>query len=322
MISTRLLAALAGCAFAACTFAQERYPARPITLIIPLSSGTTADIVARLYADRLAQRLGQPVVVQNRPGAGGTIGTEQAARAAPDGYTIVSVNSQHSINPFVIGKLAYDTQRDFAGIAMIAEAPALVAVHPSLGVKTLAEFIALARQKPGTINYGSAGIGSATHLAGAAFAARAGVNLVHIPYKTGNELMADLVGGRVEATFSPVAFLAPNVKAGKLVALGITSSEAVRDPVEAPPVADAGNMPGFEYSTWYGFVAPAKVPRPILERIAVEMKAISSERDVRERFAAQGILPRAVLLGDFDAYIRTDMERIEPIIRASGAKSN
>ena len=223
--------------------AQDAYPAKPVQVVIPLSAGTTADIVTRVFADKLSQRLGQNFVVQNRPGAGGSIGSEFAARAAPDGYTILAVNSQHSINPFVIGKLAYDTLQDFAGIALVAEAPALVAVNPQLGVTTLAQFIALAKQRPGSINYGSAGVGTATHLAGAYFADRTKVDLVHVPYKTGNDLLADLVAGRIQATFSPVAFLLPYVRDGKLTALAITSPEPSKAPLDMPSVRDAASLP-------------------------------------------------------------------------------
>ena len=307
---------------AASARAQEKYPTKPIQVVIPLSAGTTADIVTRVFADKLSQRLGQSLVVQNRPGAGGTIGSEAGARAAPDGYTILAVNSQHSINPFVMSKLTYDTLRDFVGIALIAEAPALVAVNPKLGVTTLAQFIALAKQRPGSINYGSAGIGTATHLAGAYFANRANIEMVHVPYKTGNDILADLVSGRIEVTFSPVAFLLPNVREGKVLALAITSPEPSKTPLDVPSASDAGPLPNFAYSTWYGFVAPAKTPRTILDRLAQEMKAVSEDKDVRERFAGQGIQPRAILLAEFDAYIKADMEKIEPLIKQSGAKTN
>ncbi len=195
-----LVSLLAAAAFGA--FAQERYPVKPVQMVVPLSPGTTVDIIARLYADRLTQRLGQAVIVQNRPGAGGTIAAQSVAASAADGYTILMANTQHSVNPALYANLAYNILRDFAGVAMVAEAPALVYVNPGLGARTLAEFVALAKAKPGTINYGSAGVGTATHLGGAYFASQAKIDIVHVPYKVTPDLVSDIVTGRIQATFS------------------------------------------------------------------------------------------------------------------------
>jgi tripartite-type tricarboxylate transporter receptor subunit TctC len=297
--------------------AQDKFPSRPIQVIVPLSPGTSTDVVARAIADRMAERLGQPVLVQNRQGAGGTIAAQAAAKSAPDGYTILMVNSQHSINPLVFSKLSFDTLRDFKGLALVGESPSVVVVAPQLGAHTLKEFIALAKQRPDAIHYASSGIGSQTHLAGAYFASRAGVKLVHVPYKSSADVVSDLLTGRVQATFVPAPFLLSHIKSGKLIALAVASPEAMRTPLEAPSVSDAG-VPGFEYSTWFGFVAPAKVPAPILEQLARTIQGVAEEKDTLEKFRAQGVVPRVLTLGSFDAYISAEMEKLAPVVKAAG----
>lgn len=301
--------------------AQERWPAKPVQMVVPLSPGTTVDIIARLYADRLTPRLGQTVIVQNRPGAGGTIAAQSVAASAPDGYTILMANTQHSVNPALYTNLPYDTLRDFSGIAMVAEAPALVYVNPGLGAKTLAEFVALAKAKPGTINYGSAGVGTATHLGGAYFASQAKIDIVHVPYKVTSDLVADIVTGRIQATFSPIAFMLAQVREGKLLALAVTSRARVPVLPEVPTVAEAA-IPGYESSTWYGFLSPARTPRAIREQLARNLREISEEREVKEKFAGQGIFPRSIELEDFDAFIREDVAKLGALAKAVGAKAN
>ena len=301
--------------------AQERWPAKPVQMVVPLSPGTTVDIIARLYADRLTPRLGQTVIVQNRPGAGGTIAAQSVAASAPDGYTILMANTQHSVNPALYTNLPYDTLRDFSGIAMVAEAPALVYVNPGLGAKTLAEFVALAKAKPGTINYGSAGVGTATHLGGAYFASQAKIDIVHVPYKVTSDLVSDIVTGRIQATFSPIAFMLAQVREGKLLALAVTSRARVPVLPEVPTVAEAA-IPGYESSTWYGFLSPARTPRAIREQLARNLREISEEREVKEKFAGQGIFPRSIELEDFDAFIREDVAKLGALAKAVGAKAN
>jgi tripartite-type tricarboxylate transporter receptor subunit TctC len=310
---------LAAAAF--CASAQERYPVKPVQMVVPLSAGTTVDIIARLYADRLTQRLSQTVIVQNRPGAGGTIAAQSVAASAADGYTILMANTQHSVNPALYANLAYDTLRDFSGIAMVAEAPALVYVNPGLGARTLAEFVALAKAKPGTINYGSAGVGTATHLGGAYFASQAKIDIVHVPYKVTSDLVSDIVTGRIQATFSPIAFMLAQVREGKLLALAVTSRARVPVLPEVPTVAE-GAIPGYESSTWYGFFAPARTPRAIRERLAHDLREISEEKEVKEKFAGQGIFPRSIELEDFDAFIREDVAKLGALAKAVGAKAN
>jgi tripartite-type tricarboxylate transporter receptor subunit TctC len=321
-MSARILAlGLALAALAPGASGEERWPTKPVQMVVPLSPGTTVDIIARLYADRLTPRLGQTVIVQNRPGAGGTIAAQSVASAAADGYTILMANTQHSVNPALYANLAYDALRDFSGIAMVAESPALVYVNPGLGAKTLAEFIALAKAKPGTINYGSAGVGTATHLGGAYFASQAKIDIVHVPYKVTSDLVADIVTGRIQATFSPIAFMLAQVREGKLLALAVTSRARVPVLPEVPTVAEAA-IPGYESSTWYGFLAPARTPRAVRAQLAKGLKEISEEKEVKEKFAGQGIFPRSIELEDFDSFIREDVARLGALAKAVGAKAN
>ena len=321
LASTLALAALACGATAQPQNSGDGYPTRPIKVIVPLSPGTTTDIVARTVAERLSARLGQPVVVENRQGAGGLVAAQAALSSAPDGYTILMVNSQHVINPAVYKTLPYDTLRDFTGVALVAEAPTMVVVTPKLGVRTLKEFIALAKQKPDAINYASSGVGSQTHLAGAYFASQAGISMVHVPYKASSEVVSDILAGRVQATFAPAAFLLGPVRDGKLLALAVTTKSPMRTPIEVPSVSDAA-IPGFEYATWFGFVVPARVPAQVVERLARAMQNVAEEEEVKAKFQAQGIVSRTLGSREFDAYMKADMDRLSPIIKAAGVTAN
>ena len=299
--------------------AQEKYPVKPINFSVPLPPGATVDIIARLYGDKLSQRVGQPVTVSNRTGAGGVIASDFVVKASPDGYALLFGNSQHSINAALLPKMPYDPMRDFVGVAMVAEAPSLVVVNPDLGVRTLRDFIALAKKQPGSINYGAGAAGTSTHLAGADFANFAGIQLTHVPYGGGN-IIPDLLSNRIQAMFVPVAFLLSQVKEGKLIALAISSPEPLRNPIGVPSAHEAG-LPGYAYSAWYGMLASAKTPPPVLARLGSEMQQISDDAEVREKLQAQGIIPRKMALQEFDAFIRADVARISALIKASGIKA-
>jgi tripartite-type tricarboxylate transporter receptor subunit TctC len=228
----------------------EQYPSRPVTIIVPLTAGTTVDVVARIYGEAIGKQLGQPVVILNKPGAGGMIAAQSTATATPDGYTIQMANSGHVIAGQLSKNLSFDA---------VGEAPAVVAASAKLNAKNLQDFVAMAKAKPGAMNYGSGGVGSATHLAGALFLAKAGIDMVHVPYKTATDLLSDLVTGRVEVTFSPTAFAGTLVKDGKLQALAVGAEEPQTDPFPAPTAQSAGV--DYLYSTWYGFLAPANTPK-------------------------------------------------------------
>jgi tripartite-type tricarboxylate transporter receptor subunit TctC len=311
MTNARIMALAAALALAAPADAQngtDNYPSRPIKIIVPLSPGTTTDFVARTIADGLSRELEQPVIIENKQGAGGTIAAKVTAKSEPDGYTILMVNSQHSINPAVYEKLPYDTLKDFAGLALVAEAPSAVIVSPQLGVKTLGEFIALAKQRPDTMYYASSGIGSQTHLAGAYFASRVGISMVHVPYRDSSQVIADLLTGRVQASFVPLAFVLGQVRDSKLLALAVTSREGITVPVKAPSVSET-SIPGYDYNTWFGFIAPSKVPSPILERLSKALQSVASTAEVKDKLADMAIFPHTLILREFDDYIKVDMEK-------------
>jgi tripartite-type tricarboxylate transporter receptor subunit TctC len=303
---------------AACGLAQaeEHYPSRVITIVVPLTPATAIDIQARLFADALSRRFGYQVVVINRAGAGTLIGAETVANASPDGYTILLTNSAHAILGTMNRNLPFDPVADFAGIDLIATAPTVLAVPTSLGVRNLQEFIALAKAKPGTINYGSAGIGTATHLAGAYFALKTGTQLVHVPYTVSQTILTDMLGGHIQATFAPEAFELPLLQDGRLLALAVADKEPISDPIKVPTALSQGV--DYLNATWYGFLAPAKTPRGVLETLHKAIAEVGNDPDIQAKIRQQGFTPTSIGLGDFDAYIRNDMKRLAPLLATIG----
>lgn len=294
--------------------AQAQYPSRTVTLISPQSAGTTLDAIARLFADKLSAKLGVSFVVSNRPGAGGQIAAQAVVNAEPDGYTLALANSGLAILGVLNKKLPFDPVQDFTGVAMFGETPALVVVNPGLGVRTLREFVELAKSRPGKVSYNSAGIGSATHIAGAYFAHQAGVDLLHIPYRSGSEGIADTIAGRVDALFAPAAFVLPFLRDGKLLALGVSSTTSITEPIAVPSATSAGV--DYIYSTWYGLLAPVKTPKDVIEVLSRAIAEISNEPEVQEKLRAQGVTPDLKVKTDFDAHIRNDMARMKPVLDA------
>jgi tripartite-type tricarboxylate transporter receptor subunit TctC len=297
--------------------AQEQFPARLITIVVPLTPGTTIDILARLYADGLSKRFGQQVIVANRPGAGGLIGAQAVATAPPDGYTILLANSGHAILGTLNKNLPFDPVGDFSGVCLIGDAPTVVNVAPSLNVRSLREFVDLARNKPGSINYGSAGIGTATHLAGAYFALRTGTDLVHVPYTVSSTIIADLLGGRIQVSFAPAAFTLPLLQDGRLLALAVAADEPIREPI-AVPTAISQNI-DYRNATWYGFLAPAKTPTAMLQALHAAIVEVGKDPELQAKIRVQGITPQNIGLRDFDAHIRKDMERLAPLLKRIGS---
>jgi tripartite-type tricarboxylate transporter receptor subunit TctC len=293
---------------------KDQYPVSAITVVVPLAPGTTADILARLFGEKLSKRFGEQVIVSNRPGAGGLIAAQAVASAPPDGYTLLLANSGHAILGALNKNLPFDPIGDFAGVSMVGEAAAIAAVPPSLGLHTLDAFVNLAKAAPGSINYGSAGIGTATHLAGAYFAKQAGIEMVHVPYKTGSALIADVVAGRVQITFAPAAFTLPMLQDGKLLALAVSSRDPMRNPIAVPTALSSGI--DYEYATWYGFLAPAKTPTALLQKLSSVISEIGPE--LRDNLVSQGIEPRTIALADFDSHIRQDMARLAPLLKSMG----
>lgn len=314
----RILAAVA-IALCACTGgvrAEDKFPSRPIQMIVPTTSGTATDVVARVYAQQLGKRLGQAVVVQNRQGAGGTLATQMLVQSAPDGYTIMMTNGAHSINPWVYRKLPFDTLKDISGVALVGETPMVIVVSKALGVRTVKEFIAYAKERPEALNFGSAGNGSATHLAGAAFAGANGLALVHVPYRASAEVLADVMTNRIQAVFAPAAFVLPAIRSGKAVALAVCAKHAIEQPVKLGTLADEG-LPDFEFAQWFGIVAPAAVPDRVMQEIVGALRAIEADPGVRKTLEEQGIRPRNMYTNDFDAYIRSDLDKIGRVARAA-----
>jgi tripartite-type tricarboxylate transporter receptor subunit TctC len=291
---------------------QEHFPSRLVTIVVPVTAGTTADILARLFADGLSKRFDHGVVISNRAGAGGLIGAQAVASAPANGYTILLANSAHAALGAFNKTLSFDPIASFAGIYLIGEAPAIVNVAPSLGVHTLAELIALAKTRPGTINYGSAGIGSATHMAGAYFALQTGTEMVHVPYTVSSTIIADLLGGRIHATFAPEAFTLPLLQDGRLLALAVADTEPISEPITVPTALSA--HVDYRIATWYGFLAPAKTPSGVLEALHDAFADLGKDPGLRAAMRAQGVRPRGIGLGDFDRYIRRDVERLVPLL--------
>ena len=298
--------------------AQDQYPSRMVTIIAPITAGTAIDIMARLYADKLAKRFGQQVVVANRAGAGGMIGAQAAATATPDGYTVLFANSGHAILGALNKNLTFDPIGDFSVVILAGEAPGIVVVAPSLGVSNLQEFVALAKSKPGTINFGSAGIGTSTHLAGAYFALKAGIDIVHVPYTVSATIIADLLGGRIQASFVPMAFVLPLLQDGRLKALAAGSNNPVTAPLAIPTAKSQGI--DYEYGTWYGMLAPGKTPKPVLNTLHQAMAEVGKDPDLLEKVRAQGIESREIGLERFDAHVRAEMVRLDPVFKSIAAQ--
>jgi tripartite-type tricarboxylate transporter receptor subunit TctC len=311
----RIAIAAAAC-LAAPARGQEPYPSRLITIVAPITAGTAIDILARLYADKLAKRFGQQVVVANRPGAGGLIGAQAVANSAPDGYTVLFANSGHAILGTLNKNLPFDPVADFAGVALVGEAPAIVVVPPSLGVSSLKEFVALAKAKPGEINYGSAGIGTSTHLAGAYFALKAGIDLVHVPYTVSATIIADLLGGRIQASFVPMAFVLPLLQDGRLKALAVAAKEPIAEPIAIPTAASQGI--DYQYATWYGVLAPGKTPKSVLDTLGQAIAEAGKDPELQAKIRVQGIELRQIALEAFDAHIRDEMVRLAPLLSSIG----
>lgn len=294
-----------------------RYPNRSIKVVLGFPSGVLTDIVARTFADKLSSRFGQSVVVENRPGAGGTLGAKAVAAAEPDGYSLLFVNSQHAIAPAVYKNLGYDTLTDFAGIALVAESPSAVIVSPKMGVKSLTEFITAAKKTPEHYVYATAGVGSQTHLAGAYFSSRADIKLIALPYRDTGAIISDMLSGRTHATFAPPGFLLGQIQAGELLALAVTTAKGMDQPIKAPSVAEAA-IPGYEYSTWFGFLAPAKTPGAILELLANAFRTVSEDQGVKEKFLKSAVVTRTLSLKEFDRYLKSEVEKQSQIVKSAG----
>jgi tripartite-type tricarboxylate transporter receptor subunit TctC len=301
--------------------AAQDYPNRVVRMVVPWPAGGAADLLGRTVAQKLSERLGHQVVVDNKPGASGNIGTEMAARATPNGYTIATGSVGNlSINPTLYDKLPYDAKKDFAPISMGVAFPNLLVVHPSVPAKSVKEFVVLAKSKNGNLTYASTGIGSPLHLAGELFASMAGVQMVHVPYKGASPAVSDLLGGQVSAMFSPVFITISQIGAGKLRALGVTSASRLPTLPDIPTIAESG-FPGYEAIAWNGFIAPAGTPKPIITRLNTEIVAILKMPDVKERLGADGSIVMGSSPEEFAAFIDAETLKWGRVIKASGARA-
>jgi tripartite-type tricarboxylate transporter receptor subunit TctC len=295
------------------------FPSRPIRIVIGFTPGGQPDIVARILAVKLTESLRQQVVVDNRPGAGGTIGTKIVADATPDGHTLLSASPSHVIQPSIYAKLPYDTRRDFAGITTTATASYMLVVPVSLPVKSMQDLLALARAKPGTLNFSSAGTGSGTHFAGELLKVSAQINIVHVPFKGIPEALNDVVAGRVQFIMTPPSTLGTLVKDGKLRALAVTGKERIRGYPDVPTIADSG-VPGFQWETWSGIYAPSKTPRAIIEKLNREITGVLRMPDVQQRLLAMEAEPAPSTPAELDALVAREIVKIAELARKAGIK--
>lgn len=311
---TLMTAALALCASVA---AAQQYPNRPVRLIVPFPAGGPNDIIGRLVAQKLGAALGQQVVVDNRAGAGGNIGTDLVAKAPPDGYTLLSGGMGSLVmNPIIDKKVPYNTLRDFAPVILMASAPNVLVTHPSLPVRDVKSLIALARAHPGELNYGSGGVGSTPHLSGALFNALADVNIVHVPYKGNAPAITDLLGGQVQLAYLGIPPVQPHIQGGKLRALAVTSARRSAALPQVPTLAEAG-VNGYELSPWYGILAPADTPGDIVSRLNAAIGSIVRTPEMTEKLTAIGAEAEATTPQEYAARIKADIEKWTGVIRSA-----
>jgi tripartite-type tricarboxylate transporter receptor subunit TctC len=300
--------------------AVAAWPERPIRVIVPVPAGGTPDVVARLVVAPMAARLGQPMIIDNRGGAGGLIGAEVAAKAIPDGYTLfLSSPGPLAILPHLQKKAAYDPLVDFAPVGLISSGPFLLIAHPSLPAKGIGELLALARAQPGKLDYASAGNGAANHLAMELFKSMAGVNLSHVPYKGAPQAVADVLAGQVPMMFNSIAPVAPFIKAGRVRVLGISSAARSPQLPEVPTIAESG-VPGYASITWFGLLAPAQTPRPVVRRLNEVLAAVVQSPELRAQLEAQGHDPAGGTPEAFGRYLREEFAKYGKVVRQSGAR--
>jgi tripartite-type tricarboxylate transporter receptor subunit TctC len=297
----------------------QSYPSKPVRIIVPFPPAGSNDIVARAIASPLGERLGKQVIVDNRPGAGAVVGTELAANAPKDGHTLLNVSLTHAINPWLY-KLPYDPIKAFAPIAMIASAPLLLTVNPGLEAKSVSEVVALAKAKPGQLQYASAGVGTMTHLSAELFKLAAGVDMLHVPFRGGGPASIDLIGGHTKLMFNNVPTAMPHLRSGKLLALGVSSAERISVLPDVPTIAEAG-VPGYEAINWWGLLAPAGTPAAVVERLHMEITAIQNSADVQKSIVAEGAGVVHMTSAEFGATIMKEMSKWERVVKTANIKA-
>jgi len=298
----------------------QQYPSRPVRFVVPFAPGGSTDITARAVAQKLGESWGQTVVPDNRPGANGTIGVDITAKSAPDGYTISMISSSHAVNVGLYTRLPYDLLRDLAPVTQATSQPYVMVIHPSVPAKSVKEFIAYARSKPGGVNYGSSGTGGIAHLGGALLGFIAGIEMVHIPYKGGAPSTMDLIAGQIQMQLGTLLLTGPHIKSGKLRVLAVTTPRRWPGTPELPTMQEAG-VPGFAITQWYGMVAPAKTPPAIVNRLSQEISRLLHQPDVKDKLAADGADAVGNTPAEFGAHIKSEVAKYGKLVKQIGLKA-
>ncbi|MCW5576593.1 MAG: tripartite tricarboxylate transporter substrate binding protein [Burkholderiales bacterium] len=316
----RIPALLAACCLAAAPAAAQNFPVKPVRIVVPFAPGGANDVIARVVAQRLSEPLGQQVLVDNRGGAGGAIGADMVAKAAPDGYTLLLANpGPNAINPSLQPRTPYDPVRDFSMITLMAVSPQVLVVHPSMPVRSARDLITLAKARPGQINYGSSGTGAITHLAMEFFKAKTGTDMVHIPYKGASIALTELIGGQVSAMFAALGSIQPMIKSQRVRAVGIAAAKSSPLLPGVPAIADSG-VRDFEVVNWFGIVGPANIPRPVVDRLNQAINHVVQSADSKERFAGMGFVPRGTTPEELDKHIRSEIARWSSVIKSQNIR--
>lgn len=307
-------------ALAAFNVSAQGWPAKPLRAIVPVGAGSSTDIVHRIVLDQLSEQLGQPIVVENRVGAGGVIGTAVVSKAPPDGYTLLANGAAHTIAPALYKNLSYDPVRDFAAVVPLGRSPSVLVVSPASGFKTAADLVAAAKARPNALNFSSVGVGTATHLSAERFQSSAGMHTVHVPFKSGAEAMTEVIAGRVDFFFGPIALVLPQIRDGKLVALAVNTAKRSATLPDVPTTAEAG-IRDAEYPIWFGLFAPAATPREIVERLNQETLKVLQAPKVREKLAGLGVDPMPMSADDFAAHVEREVLTNAVLAKKAGLKA-
>ena len=297
----------------------QAYPTRTVRIVVPFAAGGPADVYARALAQRLQESVGQSFIVDNRPGAGSIIGTDIVAKAPPDGYTLLMMSNTHTVNESLVPKKPFTLMKDFVGVAPVNSSDLLMVVHPSLPVKSVKEFIQLAKAKPRGLNYASSGTGTPYHMAGELFKAMAGVDVVHVPHKGSSEARTSVISGQVEMMTDAITTMAPIAKSGRVRALATTGKTRSEVMLQTPTVSEAG-VPGYEATIWLGIMAPAGTPKAAIDRLNAEITKVVNRPDIRQIWREQGAVPIVMTAGEFDGFLRRDITKWANIVKLSGAR--
>ena len=314
----RAVIALALLAFSASSWSQA-YPSRPIKIIVPYGVGGSADVYARYLGAKLQESMGQTFVIENRPGGGSIVGTDVVAKSEPDGYTLLMMSNTHTVNETLIPKKPFDLMRDFAPITAVSYSDLMMVVHPSVQAANLKEFIALARSKPGALNYASSGNGTPYHMAGELFKSMAGVDIVHVPHKGSDQARAAVMGGQVQMMFDAVPTMAAQARGGKVKALATSGAKRSAVTPDVPTLAEAG-VPGYESGIWLGLMAPAKTPRAVLEKLNAEVNKVIGSEETKAAWLKQGTFAMGMSIDQFDKFLREEIVKWAKVVKMSGAK--